>query len=61
LVVIKEDGSGYIDSLIDKGELHFISSIFYRLGVHAKILEPQALIENLRQQANDILTMYSQM
>lgn len=60
LVIIKEDGTGFIDSIIDKGELNFISSLFYRLGVHAQIVEPKELINILRQQAKDILSMYQE-
>ena len=58
LVIINEDGTGFIDSIIDKGELNFISPLFYRLGVHAQILEPKELITNLQQQAKEILSMY---
>ena len=58
LVIINEDGTGFIDSIIDKGELNFISSLFYRLGVHAQIVEPKELITNLQQQAKEILSMY---
>lgn len=57
-VVITQDGTGFIDSIIDKGELNFISPLFYRLGVHAQILEPKELITNLQQQAKEILSMY---
>lgn len=60
LVIINEDGTGFIDSIIDKGELNFISSLFYRLGVHAQILEPKELITNLQQQAKEILSMYQE-
>ncbi|MCL1696934.1 MULTISPECIES: YafY family protein [unclassified Lysinibacillus] len=58
LVTIKEDGTGFIDAIIDKGELNFISSIFYRLGMHAQIVEPKELINIIRQQAKGILSMY---
>jgi len=57
-VVIQEDGTGYIDTMIDKGELGFITSLFFRLGSHARIIEPMELIDGLRKQAEEILTMY---
>jgi len=57
-VVIQEDGTGYIDTMIDKGELGFITSLFFRLGSHARIIEPLELIDGLRKQAEEILTMY---
>ncbi|WP_340002999.1 YafY family protein [Oceanobacillus sp. FSL K6-0127] len=54
----QEDGTGYIDTIIDRGELNFITSLFLRLGSHARILEPKELIVRLRKQAEEILTMY---
>lgn len=58
LVVTQEDGTGSIDTIIDKGELGFITPLFFRLGSHARILEPKELIDGLRKQAEEILTMY---
>ena len=58
LIVTNEDGSGYIDSEIDEGEIRFITPLFYRLGMHAHIIEPQALIDGLRKQAKEVLAMY---
>lgn len=57
-VVTQEDETGYIDTIIDKGELGFIKPLFFRLGSHARILEPKELIDGLRKQAEEILTMY---
>jgi predicted DNA-binding transcriptional regulator YafY len=57
-VVTQEDGTGYINTIIDKGELNFITPLFLRLGIHARILEPTELIIGLRKQAEEILTMY---
>ncbi len=57
-VVTLKDGTGYIDTIIDKDELGFITSLFLRLGSHARILEPKELIDGLRKQAEEILTMY---
>jgi len=59
-VAIDEDGTGHIDSIIDKGELDFISPLFYRLGKHAQIVEPKELIANLQQHAKEILSMYQE-
>lgn len=57
-VVTKEDETGYIDTMIDKGELSFITTLFFRLGSHALILEPNELIDGILKQAEEILTMY---
>ena len=59
-VVIIQDGAGYIDSMIDKGELDFINPLFYRLSMHAQIVEPKESINILRQQAKDILSLYQE-
>jgi predicted DNA-binding transcriptional regulator YafY len=58
LVVTNEDGTGYIDSPIDKGELNFITPLFYTLGTDARIVEPKELIDKLRVQAEEILRLY---
>ena len=58
LVVTKEDGRGYIDSVIDEGEIRFITPLFYRLGTDARIIEPQTLIDSLCKQAKGVLEMY---
>lgn len=59
-VTINEHGTGTIDAVIDEGELHFIAPLFYRLGLHAKIIEPEELIQHMRKQAKEILTIYQE-
>ncbi|TVX93476.1 helix-turn-helix transcriptional regulator [Paenibacillus agilis] len=58
IVIIHEDGTGYIDSPIDKGEIDFSMPLFYRLGPHARVIEPQELIDGMRKHAEGILMMY---
>ncbi|ANP79867.1 DNA-binding transcriptional regulator [Bacillus sp. B25(2016b)] len=57
-VVTNENGTGYIHSTIDKGEIDFITPLFYRLGKDAKVLEPIELIDGLRMRAKEVLHMY---
>ncbi|HDR7514712.1 YafY family protein [Bacillus mobilis] len=57
-VVVNEDGTGYIHSPIDKGEINFITPLFYRLGKDARVLKPKELIDGLRIRAKEILQMY---
>ncbi len=57
-VVVNEDGTGYIHSTIDKGEINFITPLFYRLGKDTRVLEPKELIDGLRIRAKEILHMY---
>lgn len=54
-----EDGSGYIDTTIDEGELSFITPVLYRLGSHAKIIEPKQLIDLMINKANEVIEMYT--
>ncbi|WP_420973906.1 helix-turn-helix transcriptional regulator [Bacillus thuringiensis] len=57
-VIVNEDGTGYINSTIDKGEINFITPLFYRLGKDARILEPKELIDGLLMRAKEVLHMY---
>ncbi|MDA2383583.1 YafY family protein [Bacillus cereus] len=57
-VIVNKDGTGYINSTIDKGEINFITPLFYRLGKDAKVLEPKELIDGLRIRAKEVLSMY---
>lgn len=57
-VVTNENGTGYIHSTIDKGEINFITPLFYRLGKDAKVLEPIELIDGLHMRAKEVLHMY---
>lgn len=59
-VVEQEDGTGYIDTIIDKDEIGFITPLFFRLGSHARILEPKELINGLCLQAKEIIRMYQE-
>ncbi|KIV62618.1 Transcriptional regulator, DeoR family [Bacillus mycoides] len=57
-MVVNEDGTGYINTTIDKGEINFITPLFYRLGKDARVLEPKELIDGLRIRAKEVLNMY---
>ena len=57
-VVVNEDGTGCIHSTINKGEINFITPLFYRLGKDAQVLAPTELIDVLRIRAKEILHMY---
>ncbi|KZD37073.1 Transcriptional regulator DeoR family [Bacillus cereus] len=57
-VIVNEDGTGYINTTIDKGEINFITPLFYRLGKDTQVLEPKELIDGLRIRAKEVLHMY---
>lgn len=58
IVMVNEDGSGYIDTIVDEDDIHFTIPLFFRLGANAHILAPPLLIELLCQQATHILQQY---
>lgn len=58
-VITYEDGSGYIDTMIDEGELSFIAPILYRLGVDARVVQPKQLIDLMIEKAQEITQMYA--
>jgi len=57
-IVISSPDNGYIDTEIDKSEIEFVSSYFFQLGVDAKIIEPQEIIDNIKQRAHNIINNY---
>lgn len=59
-IVITEDEKAYIDTTIDKSELEFITNYFFQLGHNAKVIEPQEVVEGIRQRAFEILEHYSE-
>lgn len=58
-IQINEDHTGYIDTMIDEGELSFITPVLYRLGSHARVVEPKQLIDLMVEKANEIMAMYT--
>lgn len=51
--------NGYVDTMIDKSEVEFISSYFVQLGTCAKVIEPQEIIDNIRKKAYNLLNHYT--
>lgn len=59
LIHTNEDGTGFIDTTMDEGELSFITPVLYRLGHHAKVVEPKQLIDLMMEKAIEIMGMYT--
>lgn len=57
-IVTQDDGNGYIDMLINRSEIGFITPLFCRLGIDGRVLEPKELIDGLRAKAEEISTLY---
>ena len=57
-VVMTNFESGYINTEIDKSEIEFISRYFFQLGIDSKVIEPQEVIDNIKQRARNIISHY---
>lgn len=57
-IVLTDHDNGYIDTEIDKSEINFVSDYFFRLGTDAKVIEPQEIVNNIRERARSIAAYY---
>lgn len=57
MTVTSED-FGFLDMDVERGEIEYISSFFLQLGVNARIIEPQELIQNLCSKLTATLSLY---
>lgn len=57
-IILTDHENGYIDIEIDKSEIEFVSNYFFRLGTDATVIEPQEIINNIRERARSITAHY---
>ncbi|WP_372633926.1 WYL domain-containing protein [Cohnella sp.] len=57
-IVSTEDGNGYVDMEMDRSEIPFVSEFFYRLGTDAKVVEPNEIIDYIKQRARCLINHY---
>lgn len=57
-ITLTSPDNGYVHTEIDKSEIEFVSSYFFQLGVDAKVIEPQEIVDNIKQRAQNILNHY---
>lgn len=57
-IITTDHESGYIDAEIDRSEVAFVSSYFFRLGTDAKVVEPQEIADNIKQRAHNLIKHY---
>lgn len=58
-VKITDDEQGYIDMMIDRDEIAFVSTFFLALGMDAKVIQPQEVKDLICRQLQDTLKHYS--
>lgn len=57
-IVITDNENGYVDTIIDKNEIEFVSNYFFQLGTYARVIEPIEVINNIKEQALSIVNHY---
>jgi len=58
-IIASDQGNGYIDTKIDKSELQFTAKYFLQLGTDATVIEPQEIINYIKQEAYKVINHYS--
>lgn len=57
--VMKNQGQGYIDTVIDQTEIEFVSHYFFQLGTEAKVIEPQEIANRIYELSQKLLNHYT--
>lgn len=57
-IISSEDGNGYVDMEVDQNEIPFISEYFFHLGIDAKVIEPNEVIDYIKEQTRQLLNHY---
>lgn len=58
-IVMMNEDQGYIDTMIDKSEVEFVSRYFLQLGTAAKVIEPREMIDRIYFLSQELLKHYS--
>jgi len=58
-MVICNENHAYIDTVIDKSEVEFVSKYFLQLGTAAKVIEPREVIDHIYNRSREMLQHYS--
>jgi len=58
-IVMCNEEQGYIDTVIDKSEVEFVSRYFLQLGTTAKVLEPRVIIDRIFSLSQELIQHYS--
>lgn len=57
-IVTTEDENGYVDMEVDRSDIPFVSEYFFRLGTDAKVIEPNEVIDYIKQRARNLISHY---
>lgn len=58
-IILQNEESGYIDTVIGHNEIEFVSQYFFRLGANAKVLEPASIVNRIIALSQCLLQHYT--
>lgn len=58
-IQMDDKGYGYLDTVIDRGEIEFVSNYFLQLGTEARVIEPREVIDRICTLSRETLRQYS--
>ncbi len=58
-IKMSKDGSGTINTYLNKEEIPYMSEFFFGLGANAKVQEPVEMVDLIKRHAINLLNMYN--
>jgi len=58
MLVVSEDGSGTVDTVVSRGDIPFYTDFFIALGNEAILKEPDELKDAIRRRLSELLARY---
>ncbi|WP_099480575.1 helix-turn-helix transcriptional regulator [Paenibacillus ihbetae] len=59
-VVMLEEHRGVVDVTVDRSDFEYIADVFVRFGTEAKVIEPQEMVDLIRDKARRLIAHYEQ-
>ncbi|MGG4344431.1 helix-turn-helix transcriptional regulator [Paenibacillus lautus] len=57
-VVMQDEQRGIVDTIVDRNDFEYVAQVFLRLGMEAKVIEPQEIVNMLREKARQLSLHY---
>lgn len=58
-IQLSNDGTGVINTYLNKQEIRYMSEFFFGLGTEAKVQEPAEMVNLIKMQATNLLSIYN--
>ncbi|HET7578891.1 MAG TPA: YafY family protein [Bacillales bacterium] len=59
-ITVREDGSGWVDTQVDKREVDYFAGFFFGFGTDAKVIEPVEMVETIQQKIKHMANHYDE-